>query len=138
MDRSRVAGRRVFKNYKTATDARAAVTKAICRRVERGKSLALGPWAAVEKALCVLGITSYSVFPSRRWPMYGPGGDITFLIGYGLDLLYWGVGLGSLSCPVVRVVLNTGHVPQTTSRTLGDTLLRRKSFVFFERPPKQK
>ena len=49
--------------------------------------------------------------------MYGPGGDITFLIGYGLDLLYWGVGLGSLSCPVVRVVLNTGHVPQTTSGT---------------------
>ena len=68
VDRSRVAGRRVFKNYKTATDARAAVTKAICRRVERGKSLALGPWAAVEKALCVLGITSYSVFPMGATP----------------------------------------------------------------------
>ena len=37
--------------------------------------------------------------------------------GYGLEFHSWGVGLGSLSCPVVRVVLNTGHVPQTTSRT---------------------
>ena len=55
VDRSRVAGKRVFRNYKTALDARAAVTKAIGRRVERSKSLALGPWAAVEKALCAIG-----------------------------------------------------------------------------------
>ena len=63
IDRSRFVGRRVFQNYRSALDARSAVTAAIVRRIENGKTLALGAWSAVEAALQARGIASYFVFP---------------------------------------------------------------------------
>ena len=61
-------GRRVFRNYQSAVDARSAVTKAISSRLGKGKSLALGPWAAVEAALKAAGINDYYLFPMGATP----------------------------------------------------------------------
>ena len=58
----RSMGKRVFRNYPTAYAAHASVTKAIVRRVERGKTLNLGP---AKCALAELGgmLEGLAVFP---------------------------------------------------------------------------
>ena len=63
LDRSLLTGNRVFKNWASAIEGRKQVTAAINKRMDSGKSLLLGPWRAVEKALRARGILDYFVFP---------------------------------------------------------------------------
>ena len=51
VDVSKLRGRRLFRNYPTALEARAAVTKATRARVEQGKSLQLFPFRAEDRAM---------------------------------------------------------------------------------------
>ena len=84
VQQSLAKGRRVFRNYPSAVSARSAVTKAISSRLGKGKSLALGPWAAVEAALKVAGIYDndgfYDFFKygasARRQPIDALEGDV--------------------------------------------------------------
>ena len=66
--RDQAKGKRVFRNYQSAVDARSSVTKAIASRLAKGKSLALGPWAVVEAALKAAGVHDYFVFPMGATP----------------------------------------------------------------------
>ena len=68
VDQELAKGRRVFRNYQSAVDARSSVTKAISSRLGKGKSLALGPWASVEAALKTAGIFDYYLFPMGATP----------------------------------------------------------------------
>ena len=63
LDRSLLTGNRVFKNWASAIEGRKQVTAAINKRMDSGKSLLMGPWRAVEKALRARGILDYFVFP---------------------------------------------------------------------------
>ena len=49
--RGALKGKRIFRNYPPAFDARDQVTDAIASRVAASKTLHLGPWALVERAL---------------------------------------------------------------------------------------
>ena len=59
VDVSKLRGRRLFRNYPTALEARAAVTKATRARVEQGKSLQLFQFSAEDRAVL------------DRWPRRG-------------------------------------------------------------------
>ena len=60
-------GRRKFKNYKTAYDGHAAVSEAIQGRVDKGKTLRVGPWSAVKDSLANM-FSDYFVFPMGAVP----------------------------------------------------------------------
>jgi hypothetical protein len=66
--REQAKGKRVFRNYQSAVDARSSVAKAVNSRLGKGKSLALGPWAAVESALKTAGVHDYFLFPMGATP----------------------------------------------------------------------
>lgn len=61
------AGKRVFRNYPSAYQAKVSLSSAIDSRVARGKTLKLGNWSVVKPALDSLNI-SYFVFPMGAVP----------------------------------------------------------------------
>ena len=67
VDRSRLHGRRVFRNYKSAYEDVPSLTSSILERVSKGKTLALGAWDAVKAELDLL-FADYYVFPMGSVP----------------------------------------------------------------------
>ena len=67
VDVSKLRGRRLFRNYPTALEARAAVTKATRARVEQGKSLQLFPFRAEDRTMLDRW-PSWRIFPMGAVP----------------------------------------------------------------------
>ena len=53
LDESKMKGRRVFRNYRSALENRQLVTDALAKRVKSGKTFKLGPWDGSPEALPV-------------------------------------------------------------------------------------
>ena len=60
-------GRRRFKNYKSAYDNHASVDQAISSRIERNKSVCIGPWADVRSDFEAM-FEDYFIFPMGAVP----------------------------------------------------------------------
>ena len=60
--RSALKGKRVFRNYPPAFEARTQITAAISRRIVKGRTVQLGPWAEVRSRLDEVA-SDYVVFP---------------------------------------------------------------------------
>ena len=67
VDVSKLRGRRLFRNYPTAVEARAAVSKATRARVEQGKTLQLFPFRAEDRAVLDRW-PSWRIFPMGAVP----------------------------------------------------------------------
>ena len=67
VDVSKLRGRRLFRNYPTAVEARAAVSKATRARVEQGKTLQLFPFRAEDRAVLDRW-SSWRIFPMGAVP----------------------------------------------------------------------
>ena len=67
VDVSKLRGRRLFRNYPTAVEARAAVSKATRARVEQGKTLRLFPFRAEDRAVLDRW-PSWRIFPMGAVP----------------------------------------------------------------------
>ena len=67
VDVSKLRGRRLFRNYPTALEARAAVSKATRARVEQGKTLRLFPFRAEDRAVLDRW-PSWRIFPMGAVP----------------------------------------------------------------------
>eukprot|EP00964_Phaeocystis_antarctica_P015825 scaffold8736_cov39-Phaeocystis_antarctica.AAC.4 len=67
VDVSKLRGRRLFRNYPTAVEARAAVSKATRARVEQGKTLRLFPFRAEDRAVLDRW-ASWRIFPMGAVP----------------------------------------------------------------------
>ena len=74
VDVSKLRGRRLFRNYPTALEARAAVTKATRARVEQGKSLQLFPFRAEDRTMLDRW-PSWRIFPMGAVPKPLEPGD---------------------------------------------------------------
>ena len=61
LDHSKLKGRRVFRNYPPARKHRGAVTEAMGKRVEKGKTVLVGEWGV--DALSSIPFDDYVIFP---------------------------------------------------------------------------
>ena len=61
--RHKLKGKRVFRNYPPAEECRSQVTAAITARVNKGRTVKLGPWRTVVAQLEAMGVKDYFKFP---------------------------------------------------------------------------
>ena len=67
VQRSKLKGRRVFKNYKSAVDAMDKVATATQKRIETGKTLMLGDWVTAKEEL-FNDVEDFIIFPLGAVP----------------------------------------------------------------------
>ena len=73
IDVSRLKGQKVFKNYKSAIDARPSVTRAVMKRVQARKTLCLGEWNAASRSELCDRFDTFSKFPMGAVPKFLDG-----------------------------------------------------------------